>query len=143
MPCSLYVAWVWCQTSDKHTISHTLGVKVFFSCCPTSSALLHFPISLSVALPLSVNLSLLHARLPSSFSLFSALCPLSLAFMILATKNRKIYILFCDIQTYLPLKLLLLFSVWKIVMCLQKFNSSVVSNISMCMVSLRECGKSF
>lgn len=42
-------AGAWCQTGDMptHTISLTLGVKVFFSCCcPTFSALLHFSVSL-------------------------------------------------------------------------------------------------
>lgn len=66
---------VCCLDLVSYTISLTLGVKVFFSfCCPTSSALLHFSISFSFALPLSDSLSLsFSSHLPSSFSFFSAL----------------------------------------------------------------------
>ncbi len=109
VPCSLHVAWVWCQTSDTHAISLTLGVKVFFSCCcPTSSALLHFPISLSVALPLTDSLSLFFMLcLPSSSSLFSALSPsfhsTSFAFMPPSPKNKKYFYFFSSSLLFPPI----------------------------------------
>lgn len=59
-----------------HTISLTLGVKVFFPrWCPTSSALLRFSISLSVALSLLSLFPLLRSCLSSSSSFALSLLP--------------------------------------------------------------------
>lgn len=83
---------VCCLDLVSYTISLTLGVKVFFSCCcPTSSALLHFSILFSFALPLSDSLLLsLSSCLPSSF--FFLCCPLAsfhFAFHALCSANNN------------------------------------------------------
>ncbi len=98
---------VCCLGLVSYTISLTLGVKVFFSCCcPTSFALLHFSISLSVALPLSVFLSHLIICLP-----FSALFPsFTLLLLLSCPWHQKLK------NTNLPLRLLLLKYVFMVIL---------------------------